>query len=72
MPETYMRAPLGDFKNNQYSHALRENYLFMYWLCRVFIAVLGLSLVAAKRGYSLVAVHGFPIAVVSLLAEHGL
>lgn len=61
-------------KNNQYGYALRENYLFiclfMYWLCWVFVAMLGLSLVAAKGGNSLVAVHGFPIAVVSLLAGH--
>ena len=36
----------------------------------VFVA--GLSLAAACRGYSLGAVHGLLIAVVSLVAEHGL
>ena len=32
----------------------------------------GLSLVAVSRGYSLVAVHKFLIAVASLVEEHGL
>ena len=32
----------------------------------------GLPLVAAGRGYSLVAVHGLPIVVASLVAEHRL
>ena len=32
----------------------------------------GFSLVVASVGYSLVAVHGLLIAVVSLVAEHGL
>ena len=32
----------------------------------------GLSLAAVSRGCSLVAVHGLPIAVASLVAEHGL
>ena len=44
-------------------------YLWLYW---VFIAVHGLSLVVAGRNYSLVAVHGLLIGVVSLVAEHGL
>ena len=30
-----------------------------------------LSLVVASRGYSLAMVHGLPIAVASLVAEHG-
>ena len=34
--------------------------------------MLGLSLVAASRGYSLVAVHGFLTAVASFVVEHGL
>ena len=44
----------------------------------VCMAVLGLryymwlSLVAVTGGYSLTAMHGFPIAVASLVAEHGL
>ena len=47
-------------------------YLFVYfWLCWVFLAACGLSLVVASGGYS-VAVRGLLIAVVSLVAEHGL
>ena len=42
------------------------------WLCWVFVAVSGLSLVAASEGYSLVAVRGLLIAVASLVAEHWL
>ena len=32
----------------------------------------GFSLVAESRGYSLAVVHRLPIAVISLVAEHGL
>ena len=46
-------------------------YLFIYWLCWVFVAAHGLSLVVASRGYS-VAVRGLLIAVASLVADHGL
>ena len=42
------------------------------WLCWVFVAVSGLSLVAASEGYSLVVVRGLLIAVASLVAEHWL
>ena len=46
--------------------------LFIYfWLCSVFVAVRGLSLVAASGGYS-VAVRRLLIAVASLVAEHRL
>ena len=45
-------------------------YLFI-WLCWVFVAACGLSLVAASEGYS-VAVRRLLIAVASLVAEHGL
>ena len=38
---------------------------FVFWLCCLFIAVYGLSLVAMSRGYSLVAVLGLLISVVS-------
>ena len=41
----------------------------MLW---VFAAVRGLSLVAARGGYSLTEVHWLPTAVVSLVAEHRL
>ena len=48
-------------------------YLFIYfWLCLVFVAARGLSLVAASRGYSLLRCAGFLIAVTSLIVEHGL
>ena len=45
--------------------------LIYFWLCWVFIAVHGLSLVAMGGGYSLIAVHVLLIAVTSLVAEHG-
>ena len=41
----------------------------MHW---VFVAVLRLSLVAASEGYSLVAMLGLLVVVVSPVAEHGL
>ena len=45
-------------------------YLFIHlWLCWVFIAACGLSLVSASRGYSLVAIHGLLIEVASLVEE---
>ena len=48
-------------------------YLLIYfWLRWVFIALQSLSLVAASGGYSPVVVRGLLIAVVSLVAEHGL
>ena len=48
-------------------------YLFVYfWLCWVFVALHGLSLVTASRGYSLAVVHGLVIAVASLVAEYRL
>ena len=42
----------------------------MFWLHLVFIAVRGLSVVAAREGYSIVAVWGLLTAVASLVAEH--
>ena len=47
-------------------------YLLIYRLCWVFVAVRGLSLVAASWGHFLVVVLGLLIAVASLVAEHGL
>ena len=46
-------------------------FAFFFWLCWVFVAARGLSLVAASGGYSVV-VHGLLIAVASLVVEHGL
>ena len=42
------------------------------WLCWVFAAVSGLSLVAASEGYSLAVVRGLLTAVASLVAKHWL
>ena len=53
---------------------LKKNiYIFIiyFWLCWVFAAACGLSLVALSRGYSLV-VCGLLTAAASLVAEHGL
>ena len=43
-----------------------------FWLCWVFVAECGPSLVVASGGYSLVAVLGLLTAVSSLVAEHRL
>ena len=46
--------------------------LFIYfWLCWIFVAAQGLSLVAASGGYSPVSVHGLLIEVASLLQGTG-
>ena len=47
-------------------------FFFFFWLCWVFVAARGLSLVAASRGLLFVAVRRLLIAVASLVAEHGL
>ena len=49
-------------------------YLFIYifWLCWVFVSVRGLSLVAASGGPLLIAVHGPLTIAASLVAEHRL
>ena len=47
-------------------------YLFYFWLCWVFIAVHGFSLVVASGGYSLVVMPGLLIVLASLVAECGL
>ena len=48
-------------------------YLFIYFgLCWVFAAAYRLSLAAGSRRASLAAVNRLPIAVASLVAEHGL
>ena len=44
-------------------------YFRLHW---VLVAVFGLSLVVASRGYSLLAVLGLLTAVASLVAEHRL
>ena len=46
--------------------------LFIYfWLCWVFTAAQVLSPVAESKGYSLVAVYGLLIMVVSPVVQHG-
>ena len=47
-------------------------FIIYFWLCQVFVALQGLSLVAASRGHPLVAIHGFLIVMASLAAEHRL
>ena len=39
---------------------------------RLFVVVLGLSLVAASRGYSLVSAHGLLVVVASPVVKHRL
>ena len=47
--------------------------LFIYfWLCWVFVAAHGLSLVVVSRGLLFIAVCGLLIAMTSPVAEHGL
>ena len=49
--------------------ASHNTFFFFFWLCWVFLAVLmGFSLVAVSRGYSLLVVHRHLIAVASLVA----
>ena len=52
--------------------SIRVFVFICFWLRWVFVAVLGLSLVLASGGCSLVAMHGLLLAVASLLVEHGL
>ena len=42
---------------------------FIFWLCLVFIAALGFSLLVASKSYSLVVVLGLRVVVASLVAE---
>ena len=51
---------------------LKKKKLVYLWLLWDFVAVHELSLVAVSCGYSLVAMHGLPIAVASRVAEHEL
>ena len=48
------------------------NVFISFWLCWVFIAVCGFSLVAVSGDYCLVVVLGILIAVASLAVEHRL
>ena len=53
-------------------HFFLKMYLSSFWLCWVFVAVNGLSLVVVRWGYSLVVIHELLIAVASLVVEHQL
>ena len=48
----------------------KQSFFLFIWLCWVFVAAHGLSLVAVNGGYSLVVECGFLIVVASLLVEH--
>ena len=45
---------------------------FYFWLCWVFVAACGISLVAGERGLLFIAVRRLLIAEASLVSEHGL
>ena len=48
-------------------------YFIYFWLCWVFVAARGLSLVVASKGeLSFAVVRGLLIAVASLVVQHGL
>ena len=53
-------------------HELVTKLFLFFWLCWVFVAARGFSLVTTSRGSSLVVVCGPLIALASLVAEHGL
>ena len=53
----------------------QDFYFFIFrifWLRWIVLAACRFTLVAASRGYSLTAVHGFLVSVVSLVVEHQL
>ena len=53
-------------------HSLFKIVFIYFWLCRVFIAMHGLSLVFLSGDYSLVVVYGLLTMVASIVVEHGL
>lgn len=69
------RPSTGAFKllSSEITFFSLKNYVFIYFgLCWVFAAAYRLSLAAGSRRASLAAVNRLPIAVASLVAEHGL
>ena len=68
MPQFLSREFLIFFFFFRFIHLL----VCLFWLHWVLVAALGLSLVVMSGDCSLAAVHGFLIAVASLVAEHGL
>ena len=47
-------------------------FVFIFWLCWVFVGCAGSSLVVASEGCSLAEEHSLLIVVASLVVEHGL
>ena len=72
LPQKLLPTPLHLFTYSSRFFFYKFIYLFYFWLYWVFIATHGLSPVAASMGLLFVAVHGFFIAVASLVAEHRL
>ena len=65
----YTYALLLDWSPDSF---LKTFILFIYfWLCWVFVAARGLSLVAVSGGLLFIAVRGLLVVVASLVAEHG-
>ena len=73
------RIQLNSHLKGRAQYSFLKNFIY-FWLCWIFLAACGLSLVAVsgvysscgERGLLFVAVHGLLIAVASLVAEHGL
>ena len=57
-----------------FSHEFLKNfiYLFYFWLCCIFVAAYGLSLVVASGGYSSLWCAGFSLQWLLSVVEHGL
>ena len=66
----YIKNFQNSIKENKQSFF--KGMCFIFWLCLVFVAAWGLSLLPASRGYSLVVVSRPPVVVASLVAEHRL
>ena len=68
-------GPPEGTESDRYSTLFFKNYLFIYlfWLCWVFIAVWAFpSICMSRGGYSLVVVLGLLMKVTSLVLEHGI
>ena len=61
---------VDSLKSNLFFFNLKKIYLFI-WLCWVFVAACGLSLVAASGGYSLLRCTGFSLRWLLLLRSMG-
>ena len=59
------------FTNKHLSGARGQRILFFFWLCWVFVAVHGLSLVAVSGGYSSLRFAGFALQWLLLLRSTG-